>query len=224
MMRKLIAIIMILAIILVGMIVYKNMEKSKNVSIKEIEQIENYLNQIYLWAEVTKEALPCFDHINQAEETWIWEVVKKNMEEDTPSYEQIQEKAKEIFGQAFTKEFSKEGGEAFRYLEETNQYEAISPNLDEQVDLFLLNKIEKIKEGYEVEIIEYLEDNTPMLKEEAQDFIIIRNLNQDEIGRISGSSQEEENQLVKRNIDRFTKKKILLKLENEKLYVEKVYQ
>ncbi len=222
-MRKLIVIMIILAIIFVGMIVYKKVAiASNNISIEEIEKIENYINQIYMWKEVTGEALPSFEDINQANERWLWEAVKKNIEEDKPSYEQIQEKAKELFGQAFTKEFPKEGTEYLTYNEQTNQYEAVAVELDQQGDLFLLNKIEKIKEGYEVEIVEYLEDYSPMLKEEAEDFVIIKNIKEEEIGRISGSAEEEETELVKRNIDKFSKKRIKLKTDNEKLYIEKV--
>lgn len=222
-MRKMIVIIIILAIIFVGMVVYKNVAiKTSNISIQEIKKIEDYMSQIYMWKEVTGEALPCFENINQADEKWIWEVVKKNIEEDMPSYEQIQEKAKELFGQDFAKEFPKEGTEDFNYNEQTNQYEAVQPELDQQGDLFLLNKIEKTKNGYEIEIVEYLEDYSPMLKEEAENFVIIRNLQEEEIGRISGSAESEETELVKRNIDKFSKKNIQLKEENEKLYIEKV--
>lgn len=224
-MKKLIVIIIILVIIFVGMVVYKNvMVKNSNINIQEIERIENYINQIYMWKEITGEAIPDFENINQANERWIWEVVKKNIEEDEPSYKQIQEKAKELFGQAFTKEFPKEGTEYLTYNEQTNQYEAVPVELDQQGDLFLLNTIKKTKTGYEVEIVEYLEDYSPMLKEEAENFVIIRNLQEEEIGRISGSAEEEETELVKRNIDKFSKKKIKLKVENEKLYIEKVYK
>ena len=224
-MKKLIVIIIILAIIFVGMIVYKNVAiKSNHVSIQEIEKIENYINQVYMWKEVTGEAMPVFEDINQANERWVWEAVKKNIEEDKPSYEQIQKKAKELFGQAFTKEFPKEGTEYLTYNEQTNQYEAIAVDLDQQGDLFLLNTIKKTKTGYEVEIVEYLEDYSPMLKEKAENFIIIRNLQEEEIGRMSGSVEEEETDLVKRNIDKFSKKKLELKIENDKLYIEKVYK
>lgn len=224
-MKKLIVIIIILVIIFVGMVVYKNvMVKNSNINIQEIERIENYINQIYMWKEITGEAIPDFENINQANERWIWEVVKKNIEEDEPSYKQIQEKAKELFGQAFTKEFPKEGTEYLTYNEQTSQYEAVPVELDQQGDLFLLNTIKKTKTGYEVEIVEYLEDYSPMLKEEAEEFVIIRNLQEEEIGRISGSIEEEETELVKRNIDKFSKKKLNLKTENEKLYIEKVYK
>jgi hypothetical protein len=224
-MKKLIVTIVILSIIFVGMIVYKNiLIKTNNISIQEIEKIEDYINQIYMWKEVTEEALPYFENINEANEKWIWEVVKKNMEDDEASYEEIQEKAQEIFGQAFSQEFPKEENKYFTYNEQTNKYKAIEVELDQEGDLFLLNKIEKTKDGYEVEIVEYLEDYSPMLKEDAEDFIIIKNLEEEEIGPISGSTKEEETELVKRNIDKFSKKKIILKEENQKLYIERVYK
>ena len=90
--------------------------------------------------------------------------------------------------------------------------------------MFLFHEIKKIDDGYEVEIVEYLEDYSHILKENEENFIIIRNLNEEEIGRVSASEENEGTELVKRNIDKFTKKKIKLKVENEKLYVEKVYE
>ena len=223
-MRKLIIILVILAMIVVGAFLYSRVSvKNNNISIQEIEKIEDYMNQIYMWKEITGDALPVFEDINQANERWIWEVVKKNIEEDYPSYEQIQEKAKELFGPNLAKEFPKEGTQYLTYDEQTNAYETIDIELDQQGDLFLLNTIQKIKDGYEVEIIEYLEDYSPMLQEDAQDYIIIRNLQEEEIGKITGAEEDEETTLVKINIDRFNKKKLILRQENEKLYIEQVF-
>lgn len=225
-MKKLIVIIIILAMIFGGMFVYKNVViNSKNITIQEIEKIEEYIGQIYMWKEITREALPCFEDINQANERWIWEVVKKNLEEYEIPFSQIQEKAKEIFGEKFNKQFPKEGTEYLTFNEENNLYYAIGIDLDQQADSFLLNKIEKTKQGYEVEIVEYLEDYSTMLKEDEKNYtIIIRNLKEEEIGRVNNSNTEEETELVKRNIERLSKKKMIIRLENEKLYVEKVYQ
>ncbi len=60
-----------------------------------------------------------------------------------------------------------------------------------------------------------------MLQEEAKDYIIIRNLKEEEIGKITGSAEEEETNLVKENIDKFSRKKIRIKQEGEKLYIDK---
>ena len=105
-MKKLIAIIILLVIILVGIAVYKKVAiATQEIKIEEIERIENYLNQIYMWKEITNEALPSFETINQADEIWVWEVVKKNLEEYELTSERIEEKAKEIIGGKFIKKF-----------------------------------------------------------------------------------------------------------------------
>lgn len=216
-MKKLLIIIVVLAIIFIGMLVYRsNGVNRTQVNINEINNIEEYIGKIYMWKEVTKEALPSFDNINNADETWIWEVVKKNLEEYEVDYNTIENKAKEIFGEDIEKEFPKGGNQSFEYNEETDKYVATETTFDAQEDSFLLNTIEKENGGYKVQIIEYLEDYGE------QSSIIIRNLQGEEIGRIANSESETKAQeIIKQNIDRFTKKNIELKQE-ENLVVEKV--
>ena len=157
-MKKFIIIIIFLLVIFFGMFFYKNIAiKEKNVNVQEVEQIENYINQIYLEKEIVGETIPCFDNINEANEKWIWEVVKKNIEDDKITYSQLQNKAKEIFGENFKKEFPKEGTEYLKYNQE-GFYEPIEAQVDENGTLFLINKIEKIENGYEIELVEYIED------------------------------------------------------------------
>lgn len=205
------------------MVVYKNVaiNTSNNISIQEISQIETYITKIYMWKEITGQALPNFEDINQAEDVWIWEVVKKNLEDYEFFYEEIQEKAKDLFGERLTKEFPKEGTEYIIYDEKIDKYYAVGMGLDQLDDLFLLNEIQKTPTGYEVEIIEYLEDYSQTLNEE-DDFVIIRNTNEEEIGRVNSKEEEKVKEMVKNHIDKLSKKKIVLKLENEKLYVESV--
>lgn len=216
-MKRLLIIIVVLAIIFIGMLVYRSNGVNKSqVNISEINNIEEYIEKIYMWKEVTKEALPSFDNINNANETWIWEAVKKNLEEYEVDYNTIENKAKEIFGENFEKEFPKEGNQSFEYNEETDKYLATEVNLDMQEDRFLLNTIEKENEKYKVQIVEYLEDYGE------EESIIIRNLQGEEIGRIANSESETKAQeIIKKNIDRFTKKNIILRNE-ENLVVEKV--
>lgn len=222
-MKKLWMIIVILAVIFLGMLGYKNIKiKKSNISMEEIEKIESYMNQIYMWKEVTGEALPCFETIDEANERWIWQVVQKNLEDYELSYEQIQDKAKELFGQNFTKEFPKQGTEYLVYEEENNKYYPIEINLDQQEDVFLLNQINRITKGYEVEIIEYIEDYSQTTKEENHQ-IVIRNLKGEEIGRVNSQEEKEAKEIAKSNVDKLTKKKLVLKLENETLQVERVY-
>lgn len=97
-MKKMLVIIVILAMILVSMIIYKNIaiNKNKSVNVQEVEQIEEYISKIYMWKEITKEALPTFENINNANELWVWEVIKKNLETYETTYEEIQQKRKRI--------------------------------------------------------------------------------------------------------------------------------
>ena len=221
-MKKLIIIIIVLAVLFVGMVIYKNTAvgvNRDNVTIEEINKIESYVEKIYMWKEITNEALPTFEDINNASDLWTWEVVKKNLEEYELTYEQINEKAKEIFGESFQKQFPKEGTEGIIYNQDENKYYLSEVNLDGQEDTFLLNNIEKKDGKYIVEIIEYLEDYT------SQTSISIINLQGEEIGKVGSSESETKIQeIVKQNIDRFSKKRIYLKVENENLVVEKVKQ
>ncbi len=228
-MKKFIVIIVILLIVFIGMFVYRQnkitQNKNNEVTVDEINKIETYLQKIYMWKEITGEALPSFDNINNAPGVWIWEVVKKNLEEYELSYEQLEEKKKEIFGDELEKEFPKEGYEYMEYNVETNKYYAVGTGLDNQEDVFLLDKIEKKENGYTVQIIEFLEDYSEAYNTEQTEYNIqIKNLN-DEIIATVKSTEDETNiqQLVKENIDKFTKKEIELKTDsNGNIYVTNV--
>lgn len=114
-MKKLIIIIIILAVIFVGLAVYKNTAKNtvNNITVEEVDNIQKYISKIYMWKEITNEALPKFDDINNADELWIWEVVKKDLENYEVTYEEIQNKANEIFGENYRNQFPKEGTKRF---------------------------------------------------------------------------------------------------------------
>lgn len=218
-MRKMLVIIVILLLILVGMIVYKKVAVAKSSDIKanEVIQVEEAISKVYLWEEVTNEALPKFSDINNAEDKWIWEAVKNNLENYELEYDEIQIKAKELFGQKFNKEFPKEGNQSFSYSEEMQKYVTEEIETDQKEDDFLLDKIIKTKEGYEAEILEYIADYTE------ENIIIVRNTNDEELSRISASEDESAIQnVVKNKKDKCTRKKVTLKKENENLIIEKV--
>ena len=228
-MKKLIVIIIILLIIFVGMYIYRQNRIVSNqlseVSVDEINQIETYLQKIYMWREITGDALPIFDNINNAPDVWVWEVVKKNLEEYELSYEQLQDRTKEIFGEDLQKEFPKEGYEYMEYNEETDTYYAIGSGLDNQEDVFLLDKIQKQDNGYTVQIVEYLEDYSEGYETtDAEYNIQIKNLNDETIGEVKSTESETNiQQFVKDNIDKFTKKEVNLKTdENGNIYVTSV--
>lgn len=228
-MKKLIVIILILLIIFIGMYVYRENQiasnKSTEVTVDEISKIETYIQKIYMWKEITGEALPVFDNINNAPDVWIWEVVKKNLEEYELLYEQLQDKAKEIFGEDLQKEFPREGYEYMEYNEETNTYYAVGTGLDNQEDVFLLDQINRTENGYSVQIVEYLEDYSEAYNTEETEYNIeIRNLKDETIGTVKNTDDETSiQQLVKDNIDKFTKKEVELKSDSEgNIYVTAV--
>ena len=228
-MRKMLIIIVILAVIFVSMVIVRNTKvqnsENNNVSIEEIEKIEQKISSVYLWKEITGEALPTFDNINNTNEKWVWEVVKNNLEKYEVTYEEIQEEAKIIFGENFNKQLPQEENSSFEYNKETNMYIATEVEFDQEEDSFLLDNIKKVNSeengnninSYVVEIVEYLEDYSN------EDSVIVKTTNEEEIGRVAISEGETKIQeIVKNNKDRFTKKKIYLKTENDNLIIEKV--
>ena len=228
-MKKLVVIIIILLIVFIGMYIYRQnqIETNRNneITVDEINKIETYLQKIYMWKEITGEALPTFDNINNAPDVWLWEVVKKNLEEYELSYEQLQDKAKEIFGNDLQKEFPKEGYEYMEYNEETDTYYAIGSGLDNQEDVFLLDTIQRKENGYTVQIVEYLEDYSEGIETTNTEYNIqIKNLNDEIIGTVKNTEDETNiQQIVKDNIDRFSKKEVTLKTdESGNIYVTSV--
>lgn len=221
-MRKMLIIIGILSIIFFGMIAYRKLEvkNSTTVNAGEVTQIQSYIEKIYLWKEVTKEALPTFSDINQANDKWIWEVVKNNLDDYEISLEEANEKVKELFGKECNKQMPKEGNSSFIYNEESGKYEATGVELDNKQDTFLINNITKTKNGYQVEIIEYL------INHMNENNITVENTNEESLGTVGNSANDTKIQdIVKQNKSRFTKKKITLKKESESensLVVEKV--
>ncbi len=228
-MKKLVVIIIILLIIFIGMYIYRQnqitINRNNEITVDEINKIETYLQKIYMWKEITGEALPTFDNINNAPDVWLWEVVKKNLEEYELSYEQLQDKAKEIFGNDLQKEFPKEGYEYMEYNEETDTYYAIGSGLDNQEDVFLLDTIQRKENGYTVQIVEYLEDYSEGIETTNTEYNIqIKNLNDETIGTVKNTEDETNiQQIVKDNIDRFSKKEVTLKTdESGNIYVTSV--
>lgn len=228
-MKKLVVIIIVLLIIFIGMYIYRQnqitINRNNEITVDEINKIETYLQKIYMWKEITGEALPTFDNINNAPDVWLWEVVKKNLEEYELSYEQLQDKAKEIFGNDLQKEFPKEGYEYMEYNEETDTYYAIGSGLDNQEDVFLLDTIQRKENGYTVQIVEYLEDYSEGIETTNTEYnISIKNLNDETIGTVKNTEDETNiQQLVKDNVDKFTKKEVSLKTdESGNIYVTSV--
>lgn len=226
-MKKLVAIICILLVIFVGMYINKRKSTENVITVSEVSKIEEYISKIYMWKEVTDEALPKFDDINNAPDLWIWEVVKKNLENYELTYEEIEQKAIELFGSQFTKQFPKEGTEYIQFDNNLGKYITTGVGLDTLDDSFYIKNISKTKNGYEVKIIEYLEDyeNAMGVEDESEIYeIYIKNLNGDTIATVRSDEGETKSiETVKENIDKFTTKTInLTKNSDGKIYVKSV--
>ncbi len=237
-MKQLIATICVLLIIFVGMVIYKKQGINNNniVNAEEVEKLQEYISKIYMWKEVTDEALPVFEDISQLPDKWVWEVIKNNLDEYQVTKEQIMQKGKEIFGEDFNKDFPEEGTDALLYQKDTNTYIASETNLDNKEDSFFINKIDKTDSSYKVEIVEYIEDYSSvqnLTEEELQkneidlDYTIyLENLNGEQIAQLKNNDGETKViETVKSNIDRFTKKIITLENGSDgNLIVKKVEQ
>ena len=107
------------------------------------------------------------------------------------------------------------------------KYIATGIGLDTLEDTFLIKNINKTKNGYDVEIIEYLEDyeNAVGLEDENSTYdVYIKNLNKDIIATVkSDDSETNVIEVVKENIEKFTTKTVKLVKDSEgKIFVESV--
>lgn len=226
-MKKLVAIICILLVIFVGMYVNRSKSNQNLITATEVEKVEEYISKIYMWKEITGEALPKFDNINDAPDIWTWEVVKKDLENYELTKDEIQNKATELFGNQFKKEFPQEGTEYMQYDEKLGKYISTGIELDTLDDCFYIKNIRKTKDGYEVEIAEYLEDyvNSLGVEDENEIYeIYIKNLNEETIANVKNTEGETKTiEVVKENLDKFTTKTVNLKKNsNGNIYVESV--
>lgn len=226
-MKKLVAIICILLVIFVGMYVNRSKSNQNLITATEVEKVEEYISKIYMWKKITGEALPKFDNINDAPDVWTWEVVKKDLENYELTKDEIQNKATELFGNQFTKQFPQEGTEYMQYDEKLGKYISTGIELDTLDDCFYIKNIRKTKDGYEVEIAEYLEDyvNSLGVEDENEIYeIYIKNLNEETIANVKNTEGETKIiEVVKENLDKFTTKTVNLKKNsNGNIYVESV--
>ena len=226
-MKKIVARICILLVIFVGMYVNRSKSNQNLITATEVEKVEEYISKIYMWKEITGDALPKFDNINDAPDVWTWEVVKKDLENYELTKDEIQNKATELFGNQFTKQFPQEGTEYMQYDEKLGKYISTGIELDTLEDCFYIKNIKKTKDGYEVEIAEYLEDyvNSLGIEDENEIYeIYIKNLNEETIANVKNTEGETKIiEVVKENLNKFTTKTVNLKKNsNGNIYVESV--
>lgn len=216
-MKKMFITIVILLIIFIGLLIFRTNEKEAEIKIDEINKIEEYIKKIYGWKEITDQALPEFDNINNANEKWIWGILRDNIDDNEIEYEKIEKTRKELFGNNFNKEYPKDGTDFISFDEQSGKYQVKQMNIDAINDTFLINKIEKNNNGYDVEIVEYLVDYTNSDTEK----IKIKNTNDEEIYELTEEEATDGNikKVVKENMDRFTKKQVILEKSNENIFI-----
>lgn len=224
-MKKLFAIIGVLLLIFIFLLIYRINLKNNRINIQDVEKIQQYISKIYMWKEVTGEALPKFDNVNDAPYLWIWEVVKRNFEDYEISYDDIEYKATEIFGSNIDMKFIDQDLDYIEYDTKTSKYINTGFALDTIDDSFIIKDIKKTREGYEVDIIEYLEDYGQKDLDENRDFDInIENLNNDIVEVVKESESESRIiDIVKENSSKFSMKSInLIKDPSGSLVIESV--
>lgn len=228
-MKKFLVIIVILLAIFFGMYIYKYRINNSSVTANEVQDIEKYISKIYLWSEVCGEALPKFDDINNANDKWVWEAIKQNLDKYTFTKEDVENEGKELFGDSFKKEFPKEGAGFIFYDEETGLYSATGMGLDADDDSFFINKVKKTEDGYIVDIVEYLVDyseedygedvNNP----NKEKHLYVKNLDNEIIETINEGEESKIVEAVKNNIDKFSRKTLtILKAQDGKLFLKSV--
>ena len=219
-MKKMIVTIIILLIIFISMVVYKNSLAKAVVTVDEINKIEEYMDKIYSYKEITGVALPEFDGLQNADEKWVWGIVRKNIDDYEIDDTKAQDTINELFGSNLNKEFPKEGTEYITYNEEKQKYITKELQIDAIKDSFYVQKIEKQDNEYKVHIVEYLVDRT----DESGNKAIIKNLSNETVKELNQKQATEENitNAVKENIGKFSKKKVTLEKQEENIVVKKV--
>ena len=219
-MKKMIVIIIILLIIFISMVVYKNSLAKSDVTVEEINQIEEYIDKIYSYKEITGVSLPIFEKIQDADEKWIWGIVRKNIDDYEINKTQIENTINNLFGRNLNKEFPNEGTELITYNEEKQKYITKELQIDAIKDSFYIQKIEKDKDTYLVKIVEYVLDYT----DESGKKVVIKNLQDEVIKELNQKQVTEEiiTDIVKQNINKFSKKQVTIEKEDEKLVIKKV--
>ncbi|MBR3255153.1 MAG: hypothetical protein IKF97_02855 [Clostridia bacterium] len=219
-MKKMIVTIIILLIIFISMVIYKNSLAKAEVTVEEINSIEDYMDKIYSYKEITGEAMPEFNDLQNADEKWVWDIVRKNIDDYEIENEKIENTKNELFGNDLNKEFPNDGTDYITYNEEKQKYITKELTIDAIKDSFYIQKIEKNDNQYLVTIVEYLIDYT----DEEGRIVKIKNLEEKEIKQMPEKQATEETitKVVKENIKEFSKKKVTLEKEGEQLVIRKV--
>ena len=167
-MNKKLIIIISIAIIILGFIIYKNfIEVPGHVAgqraIEELmsqlyhEEADKHLEKVFVKTGLDN-PLPEFENINEAPKDWIWRVLYNNLnsEENLYTYNQIQEKLTEVFSEKLTIKFPEEGIE--NLIEKDSNGNYIKLGINDTINYYNYSIKTSIQEDntYRVDFVEYL--------------------------------------------------------------------
>ena len=186
-------IIILLAAVLVGTVVYYNKAQDKNniEAGKEItlDEIARKFEEKYSTGS-NYGLLPEFNDINEADEEWLWFMLKsyaQNKYEDDENklltYNEVETLAKEFFGEKFNKKFPKNGVYGFEKQEGKYNFNSYMECSEASYSEIAIKNIVKNNNNYEVTIIEYELTYADILglDEGGESKVIITNLQDDKI-------------------------------------------
>lgn len=253
-------IIILLAALLVGTVIYYNRGQEKN----NIAQGENNIateKEIAL-DEIAKKVeekystgsnyglLPEFNDINEADEEWLWFMLKSYAQEQYEddenkllTYNEVETLAKEFFGEKFNKEFPKKGVYGFEKQEGKYNFNSYMECSETSYSELAIKNIVKNNNNYEVTIIEYELTYADILRLDEGDEgkVIITNLEGETIKEYDyklktidgitepvmydGDKEIDEDYIDKyiiENSDKFTEKKLVVvyDLKTDECYIE----
>ena len=159
----------IVIILILGFVVYKKfIEVPGNIAgqmaieelLKQVyyEEADNHLEKIFVKSGNIEDPLPKFDNINNAPEDWIWMVLYNNLEneENSYTYEEIQEKLTLLFSQNLKKTFPEEGiKDLIEKNAKTGKYNKIEIENNNKEYMYSIKSSTQEDNIYRINIIEY---------------------------------------------------------------------
>lgn len=155
---KILILVILAIIVMIGYSAYKANWGNEQISKITENKVDQYLGDIYYGTDTW---MPTFNNINSTDENWIWECAYSNLFKDGRdpgmfvTKEQIENSAKEVFGENLKKQFPNEGLEFWLEPEADGYFVArASIEADYYID-YIINSIENKENKVVVEIIEY---------------------------------------------------------------------
>lgn len=202
----------------------------ENQETKFLNKIDTYISNIYYGLNTT---ISEFENINSANEEWIWECAYSNLNnivsDDTTivKKEQIEESAKQVFGNNFKKEFPEEGLEFWLEPEEDGYFYAKTSVEKDFYDDYILVSYERNGSIITANIVEYKYNeiflgeptHLNLYKIDSEDIIKTYSLNynglNDKYNDFLLQKQEEAETFVKNNAEMFSTATITLEYDEQ---------